>query len=75
MSSMERTPCEERVARLAPGVGERLSGPTDPCPWCRWSERRHTEEQRARCAERVRAELARRIAGPVRLGDAAGGRA
>ena len=75
MSSMERTPLEERVARFAAGIGERVPGPTDPCPWCRWSERRHTEEQRARCAERLRAELSRRMVGPVRAGDVAGGRA
>ena len=47
----------------------------DRCLWCSQPIRKHGTEALARCEAAFQAEMNRRMAGPVRVRDMAGGRA
>ncbi len=69
----ETEPVEERAIET---VVESLSFVRmDRCPWCGQPTRRHGPETLARCEAAFQAEMNRRMAGPVRVRDVAGGRA
>lgn len=68
----ETEPAEERRAEVTWEPAR--VGPTR-CSWCRAPVRRHSAEALARCEAAFRVEMNRRLAGPVRVGDLAGGRA
>ena len=71
----ETEPAEERLAGPPTDWAESVLPGLGRCKWCGQVIARHSPEALSRCEAAFQAEMNRRLAGPVRIGDAAGRRA